>query len=151
MVELTHIDRRGKAQMVNVSGKPAVYRESRAAGTVKLNSTTIDLIAKNEISKGDVLSTAKIAGIQGAKKTGELIPLCHQIQLDHIDLSFDVRDGGIDIESVAVCRDRTGVEMEAIAAVAIAAVTIYDMCKAVDASITITNVRLLSKRKESIT
>ena len=136
--------------MVDVSKKPPSLRKARAAGFVSLAPPTIKLIRENAIGKGDVLSTAKIAGIMSAKRTFELIPLCHQVQLDQVDIDLTVKDSGIEIESTAICRDRTGVEMEAITAVSIAAVTIYDMCKAVDKSITITDIRLLDKTKESI-
>ena len=146
-MELTHLDADGNAHMVDVSGKPIVLREARAAGTVLLQPNTILHIKENCIAKGDVLSTARIAAIQGAKKTYELIPLCHQIQLDSVEICFTVDIDRIEIEAVTVCNDRTGVEMEAITAVSVAAITIYDMCKAIDKSITISNIRLLNKTK----
>ena len=149
-MELTHIDSEGKARMVDVSSKPNVLRRATAKATVRLLPATIRLIRDRGIAKGDVLSTAKIAGVQGAKRTSELIPLCHQVQLDLVDLDFAIYEERIEIQSLAVCRDRTGVEMEAITAASIAAVAIYDMCKAVDKSIVITDIRLLDKTKEAL-
>ena len=147
---LSHLDADGNAVMVDVSGKPKVRRTAEAEGFIKLAPATLDLIARHVVRKGDVLTVAKIAAIMGAKKTSELIPLCHGIAIDHVDVEFDLRENGITIRSRAVCTDKTGIEMEALTAVSIAALTIYDMCKAVDRGMIITDLRLLSKTKENM-
>ncbi len=144
----THLDKKGKAVMVDVSGKPKVKRTASAYGRVNLKKETIKLIRENLIKKGDVLTVAKIPAIGGAKKTSELIPLCHNISIDQIDLDFKVLADAIEIRSFAVCTDKTGIEMEALTAVSIAALTIYDMCKAVDKTIEISEIRLLEKTKQ---
>ncbi len=144
----THLDKKGKAVMVDVSAKPQVKRTASAHGRVNLKKETIKLIRENLIKKGDVLTVAKIAAIGGAKKTSELIPLCHNISIDQIDLDFKVLADAIEIRSFAVCTDKTGIEMEALTAVSIAALTIYDMCKAVDKTIEISEIRLLEKTKQ---
>ena len=149
MSELTHIDPRGEARMVDVSGKPVMLREAMATGEVRLASETLRLIESNEIAKGNVLATARIAGILAAKKTGELIPLCHPLAITHCDIDFKLpasRDR-ITITATARIAAQTGVEMEALTAVTVAALTIYDMCKAVDKEMQITDVRLVSKTK----
>lgn len=144
----THLDKKGKAVMVDVSAKPQVKRTASAHGRVNLKKETIKLIRENLIKKGDVLTVAKIAAIGGAKKTSELIPLCHNISIDQVDLDFKVLADAIEIRSFAVCTDKTGIEMEALTAVSIAALTIYDMCKAVDKTIEISEIRLLEKTKQ---
>ena len=146
---LSHVDSEGKASMVDVSGKPRVRRTARAFGKIILQPETIRLIRENGIRKGDVLATARIAAISGAKRTSELIPLCHNISIDRISVSFTVLEEAVEITSEAVCTDRTGIEMEAMAAVAVAALTIYDMCKAVDRTMCIGEIRLLEKKKEA--
>jgi cyclic pyranopterin phosphate synthase len=150
-MELTHIDADGKARMVDVSAKPKVLRTASAAGSIYMQPETVELIRKNGIKKGDVLTTAKIAGINGAKQTATLIPLCHTIAIDHVDLEFEVFENGVHIRSRAVCTDKTGIEMEALTAVSVAALTIYDMCKAADKSMRIDAIRLLEKTKEERT
>ena len=149
-MELSHLDKSGNAQMVDVSEKPKVKREAWALGKVYLANTTVDLVKKGLMKKGDVLAVARIAGIFAAKRTFELIPLCHQIALDQVSVEFSFFEGGIEIKSYAVCRDRTGVEMEALTAVAVAGLTIYDMCKAVDKTITISEIKLEAKVKSDI-
>ena len=148
MKKLTHIDRRGKARMVDVSSKPVQLREAVARGSIQLQPATIRLIKANAIAKGDVLNTARLAGIQAAKRTGDLIPLCHPLNLTHVDVDLAVGKGRVIITATAKIAAQTGVEMEALTAVAIAALTIYDMCKAVDKTMVIGEIKLVSKRKE---
>jgi cyclic pyranopterin phosphate synthase len=148
--QLTHVDDEGKAKMVDVSAKKIVRRTARAAGRIELAPATIAIVRANGIKKGDVVSVAKIAGIMGAKRTSDLIPLCHNIELELVDLSFRVLDDAIEIESLAVCTDKTGIEMEALTAVSVAALAIYDMCKAVDKGMRIGGIRLLEKTKEEL-
>ncbi|MBI2948840.1 MAG: cyclic pyranopterin monophosphate synthase MoaC [Verrucomicrobia bacterium] len=152
MKHLTHLDRRGEARMVDVSAKPIQRREAIATGEIRLQSATLDLIRRNALAKGNVLATARLAGIQAAKKTGELIPLCHPLPISHCEVRFEIpksRDR-IAIQASAKIAAQTGVEMEALTAVAAAALTIYDMCKAVDKKMRITNVRLISKTKHDL-
>jgi cyclic pyranopterin phosphate synthase len=146
--ELSHIDEHGKARMVEVGDKPETLREARARAAVVMQPSTLELIRRNAVQKGDVLTVAKIAGIMAAKRTSELIPLCHPLPLTSVDLRFrfNAEEGKIDIESVARVTGKTGVEMEALTAVAVAALTVYDMCKAVDREMSITDVRLIEKR-----
>src|SRR3954447_7892516 len=150
MARLTHLDRRGEASMVDVSGKPVVLREAVAQGQIRLRPETLHLIESNGIAKGNVLATARIAGIMAAKKTGELIPLCHPLPITHCEVSFEVpssRDR-ILITASAKINAQTGVEMEALTAATMAALTIYDMCKAVDKEMSIESIRLVSKTKK---
>ncbi len=149
-MKLSHVDEEGRAVMVNISHKPKVRREAVAYGKVNLKEETIKLIRESLIKKGDVLLVAKIAAISGAKRTSDLIPLCHNIEIETVDVDFTVMDNAVEIRSYAVCTDKTGIEMEALTAVAVAALTIYDMCKAVDRSITITDIRLLQKKKSEV-
>lgn len=148
MRDLSHIDDHGKARMVDVGDKPDTVREARARGVVVMQPSTLELIQRNALQKGDVLAVAKIAGIMAAKRTSELIPLCHPLPLTSVDLTFglDPSAGRIDIESVARVTGKTGVEMEALTAVAAAALTVYDMCKAVDREMCITDIRLIEKQ-----
>ena len=151
MQKLTHIDRHGQASMVDVSRKPIVLREAVASGEIRLARATISLIQKDQIAKGNVLATARIAGIQAAKRTGELIPLCHPLPITHCEVTFKIpatRDR-IVITASARIAAQTGIEMEALTAVSIAALTIYDMCKAVDKQMRIGDVRLVSKTKSA--
>jgi len=136
--------------MVNVSGKPTVRRTAEACGSIRLGSETVALIRENQIKKGDVLTVAKIAGIMGAKETARLIPLCHQIEIEHVDLQLTLEETGVSIRAVTTCTDKTGIEMEALTAVSVAALTIYDMCKAVDKEMEIGEIRLVKKTKEAI-
>src|SRR5215813_14130276 len=134
MRDLSHVDEHGKAHMVDVGDKPDTMREARARGAVVMQPSTLELIQRNALRKGDVLVVAKIAGILAAKRTSELIPLCHPVPLTSGDLTFRLvlEAGRVDTESVARVTGKTGVEMEALTAVAVAALTVYDMCKAVD-------------------
>lgn len=146
---LTHIDRSGAATMVDVTAKPVQEREAVAAGTIFLSASTLDLIEAEAVAKGNVFATARLAGIMAAKKTGDLIPLCHPLPISHCEIQFSVpasRDR-VEIEGKAKISARTGVEMEALVAVSMAALTIYDMCKAVDKGMRIGEIRLLSKTK----
>ena len=148
--KLTHLDARGEAAMVDVSTKAVQLREAVAQGEIILDPHTIELIERNEITKGNVLATARLAGIMAAKKTGELIPLCHPLPLTHCEVNFAIpaaRDR-ITITASAKINAQTGIEMEALTAVSIAALTIYDMCKAADKGMTIGGIRLLSKTKK---
>ncbi|MCP4215567.1 MAG: cyclic pyranopterin monophosphate synthase MoaC [bacterium] len=149
-MELTHVNTQGEANMVDVSAKKIVHREAVASGVIFLQKETIELIKNNLVKKGDVLSVARIAAISGAKKTFDLIPLCHNIPINKIDVSFEVLDDRITITSRAVCDAKTGIEMEALTAVSIAALTIYDMCKAADKSMRISDITLEEKRKDEI-
>jgi len=149
MKKLSHIDSRGAASMVDVSSKPVSQREAVARGEIHLQTETVALIQKNKIAKGNVLATARIAGILAAKKTGDLIPLCHPLPISHCEVNFEIPKSAdrIIITASAKITAQTGVEMEALTAVSIAALTIYDMCKAVDKTMRITDVRLISKTK----
>ena len=149
MKSLTHIDRHGEASMVDVSDKPVMQREAVASGEVLLRRATLKLIQSQTIAKGNVLAAARLAGILAAKKTGELIPLCHPLPLTHCEVRFAIprtRDR-IVVTAAAKVAAQTGVEMEALAAVSVAGLTIYDMCKAVDKKMRITNINLVSKTK----
>lgn len=148
--KLTHLDSKGEASMVDVSAKPAQHREAIASGEILLQSSTVDLILQDQVAKGNVLAVARVAGIMAAKKTGELIPLCHPLPLTHCEVNFEIppsRDR-IQITASAKIYAQTGIEMEALTAVSTAALTIYDMCKAVDKQMTIQNIRLVSKTKK---
>jgi cyclic pyranopterin phosphate synthase len=146
--DLSHVNEYGKVHMVDVGDKPDTVREARARGVIMMQPSTLELIQRNALQKGDVLAVAKIAGIMAAKRTSELIPLCHPLPLTSVDLTFgtDPHAGRIDIESVARVTGKTGVEMEALTAVAAAALTVYDMCKAVDHEMCITDIRLVEKQ-----
>ena len=149
MKRLTHIDARGEAAMVDVSAKPILRREALAQGEIRLQKATLRLIESQTIAKGNVFATARLAGILAAKKTGELIPLCHPLPLTHCEVNFQVpmtRDR-IVITASAKIAAQTGVEMEALTAVSVAALTIYDMCKAADKAMKITGIKLLWKTK----
>ena len=147
MKKLTHINQKGDAQLVNITDKAITHRKAIAEGTIQLNEETLRLVQANSIKKGDVLNTAKIAGIQAAKKTWELIPLCHSIHLTKIDIKFkvDKKNNTIVCQSSCECFAQTGLEMEALSAVSIALLTIYDMVKAVDRSMVISNIHLVEK------
>ena len=145
---LSHVDENGKASMVDISKKAAVKRTAKAYGRVIMKAETIDLINKNRIKKGDVLAVARIAGIMGGKETPKLIPLCHTISIDHIEIRFGLTEEAVEIWSTARCTDKTGIEMEVLTAVSIAALTIYDMCKAADKSMRITDIHLIEKTKQ---
>ena len=148
---LSHINRKGEASMVDVTAKPILLREAVARGEVRLRSTTLKLIQSSTVAKGNVLASARLAGILAAKKTGELIPLCHPLPLTHCEVNFSVPKlcDRIVITASAKIAARTGVEMEALVAVSVAALTIYDMCKAVDKTMRITAIKLVSKTKSA--
>ena len=153
--KLTHLDDQGRAQMVDVGHKPVTQREAVAEGFVVLQAATVRAITAGAVPKGEVLNTARIAGILAAKRCGELIPLCHPLPLDSVTVDFelpavsgdDATPVRVRIQSTARVTARTGVEMEALTAVSVAALTIYDMCKAIDKTMVIEGVRLVSKRK----
>ncbi|MFM7103038.1 MAG: cyclic pyranopterin monophosphate synthase MoaC [Verrucomicrobiota bacterium] len=149
MQSLSHLDARGEARMVDVSAKPEVAREAVAAGEIRLAPATLDLIESDRIAKGNVLATARLAGILAGKRTGELIPLCHPLPLHHLAVDFEIPPSRDRIRIFATARltARTGVEMEALTAVSLAALTLYDMCKAADKAMVIGDIRLLSKTK----
>jgi cyclic pyranopterin monophosphate synthase len=148
MSKLTHTDSKGKANMVDVGDKENQLRIAKASGHISLAPETISLIMENLLKKGDVLSVAQIAGISAAKKTSELIPLCHNIVLDSVKVDAVTDDSGVRITSEVRCFGKTGVEMEALTAVNIALMTVYDMCKAVDKNMVIDNVALTEKIKK---
>lgn len=144
---LTHIDEHGKATMVDVSDKAATCREARAFARISMRPETLQEVKNNSLKKGDVLAVARIAGIQAAKKCADLIPLCHPLQLSKVSVDFEIDDasGSINISSLCKLTGQTGVEMEALTAVSVAALTIYDMCKAVDTDMVIEQICLLEK------
>jgi cyclic pyranopterin phosphate synthase len=143
---LTHLDRDGHVKMVDVSDKEVSERSARVGGQIRMRPETVRLIVDEQIAKGNVLETARIAAIQAAKRTAELIPLCHPLNLTAIDVDFDIGEDRISVQTEARLADRTGVEMEALTAATVALLTIYDMCKAVDRGMVIEQVRLLEKR-----
>ncbi|MDH7577046.1 MAG: cyclic pyranopterin monophosphate synthase MoaC [Bacillota bacterium] len=147
MAGLTHFDPQGRARMVDVGGKAETAREARARGKVLMAPETLNLIKSGGIAKGDVLGVAQVAGIMAAKRTPELIPMCHPLLLDGVSLSFrfDEGHGAVEIEARVKSRGKTGVEMEALTAVSVAALTIYDMCKAVDRGMVVAEIRLVEK------
>jgi cyclic pyranopterin phosphate synthase len=136
--------------MVDVGHKPDQIRIARAEGRIKLNPETVKLIRENQMKKGDVLTIAEIAGIQGGKKTSELIPLCHPLAITKMDVKAELVDDGVVVKSMAKCIGKTGIEMEALTAVNVALLTVYDMCKAVDKSMKIVEIRLVEKRKDDL-
>jgi cyclic pyranopterin monophosphate synthase len=148
--ELSHVDDAGRVKMVNVGGKSLQRRIARAAGFIALAPATLELIRKNLIQKGDVLCVAQIAGIQAAKRTAELIPLCHPLMLDNVMVRLELTDEGVSAASEIACIGRTGIEMEALTAVSVALLTVYDMCKAVDKTMQIREIRLLEKQKYDV-
>jgi cyclic pyranopterin monophosphate synthase len=142
---LTHVDESGAARMVDVSGKEATAREAVAAGRVLVSPAVVDLLRGAGVPKGDTLAVARLAGIMGAKQTPALIPLCHPLALSSVTVDLEVADDGVDITATVRTTDRTGVEMEALTAVAVAGLTVIDMVKAVDKRAVITDVRVLAK------
>jgi cyclic pyranopterin phosphate synthase len=149
MKKLSHIGGDGRAQMVDVSGKPQSARTAIASGKISLRKETVELVRKNEMAKGDVIATAKIAGIQAAKNTAHLIPLCHTLPLGEVKIDIDFLKTGAEVTCTARTIAQTGVEMEALTGVSVALLTIYDMCKAVDKEMTISNVHLVEKTKHA--
>lgn len=147
MGKLTHLDTSGRPRMVDVTGKPDTQREAVAKGVVRMQAATFDLIKKGGTSKGDVLAVAKLAGIMAAKQTANLIPLCHPLLIGDVRIEFnlDEKNGTVEITTTVESIGKTGVEMEALTATAVSALTIYDMCKAVDQGMRIENIRLVRK------
>ena len=150
MSELSHIDEHGRARMVDVGDKTVQRRYARATGKIALAASTLECILENQIRKGDVLTVAQIAGIQAAKRTAELIPLCHPLLLDQIAVELQVTEHGVTVTSAVRCAGRTGAEMEALTAVSVALLTVYDMCKAVDTQMRIEDIYLLEKVKTDV-
>ena len=144
-MDFTHFNEQGRARMVDVTGKVPTERTATAMASVKMAPETAEAIRTGGVSKGDVLAVAQVAGIMAAKRTGELIPMCHPIALTGVDIRFAIRDDRVDILATARCKGETGVEMEAMTAASTAALTIYDMCKALQKDMEITDVRLLEK------
>jgi cyclic pyranopterin phosphate synthase len=149
VAEFSHLDREGAARMVDVGEKAVIRRTAVAAGSVRMSPETVKLLRERALPKGDALNTARIAGVMAAKRTPDLIPLCHGLNLTSVDVEFEVGEEGIGIVATARASDRTGVEMEALTAVSVAALTIYDMCKAVDKAMIIGDIKLLEKTKAS--
>ena len=150
MDELTHVDDAGRARMVDVGEKTPQRRTARAEGSISLAADTLRLIRENRVKKGDVLAVAQVAGIQAAKRTAELIPLCHTLALEKVDVQLSLGDEGVTAVSEVRCTGKTGVEMEALTAVSVALLAVYDMCKAVDAGMRIGEIRLIEKVKEDV-
>ncbi|MGA9773824.1 MAG: cyclic pyranopterin monophosphate synthase MoaC [Blastocatellia bacterium] len=142
---LTHIDEEGRARMVDVGHKSVTTRTAAASGFVRMSAATVEAIRLHTLPKGDPLEIARIAGIMAAKRTSELIPLCHPLGLSHADVQLETTDSGVAITATARTDSKTGVEMEALTAASVAALTIYDMCKAIDKAMVITDIRLESK------
>jgi molybdenum cofactor biosynthesis protein MoaC len=149
-MKLTHIDDSGKAHMVDISPKTPMHREAVAAGKIILAPATLKQLKENRLQKGDALAVARVAGIQGGKKTADLIPLCHPLAIHQLDVQFRLVSDGVEITARAVSEGKTGVEMEALTAVSVAALTLYDMCKAIDKSMIIGAIALLEKSKHEI-
>ena len=150
MNRLSHVAADGSAQMVDVSAKPMSARVATAAGKIRLRPETIELVSTNQMAKGNVLATARIAGIQAAKQTPQLIPLCHNIVLNHVEVRIDAVTDGLEVQCTARTAAPTGVEMEALTGVSVALLTIYDMCKAADKEMEISGIRLLEKTKRDL-
>ena len=144
-MELTHMNDQGRARMVDVTDKAVTFREAEAEGRVRMARETVALIRSGGAPKGDVLAVAQVAGIMAAKRTHELVPMCHPLRLTGVDLSFTLEEDAVHIRSKVKCKGETGVEMEALTAASVAALTVYDMCKAVQRDMEITDVRLLRK------
>jgi cyclic pyranopterin phosphate synthase len=150
MNNLSHIDSEGKAKMVDVGSKPAQIRTASASGHIELNEETRNLISENSMKKGDVLTVAEIAGIQAAKRASDLIPLCHPLMITKVSVRAVLNESGVSVVSEVKCIGQTGVEMEALTAVSVALLTVYDMCKAVDKNMKIGEIELLKKTKSDI-
>ncbi|MBD3320838.1 MAG: cyclic pyranopterin monophosphate synthase MoaC [Chitinivibrionales bacterium] len=147
-MEFSHFDKSGRVTMVDVSGKGIVKRTAVASGKIFCNPETIEKIRRSLIKKGDPLACARIAGIMAAKKTGDLIPLCHPLPVDQVSIDCSLHDNAVSILATVITTAKTGVEMEALTAVSVAALTVYDMCKAVDKNMTISDITLIKKTKE---
>ncbi len=149
-MQLSHIDKQGDARMVDVGSKKIQRRSARASGLIRLAEITIESIKDDQIKKGNVLAVARIAGIQAAKATSSLIPLCHILPLDAVRIDFEFRDNGLLATCDVSCQSRTGVEMEALTGVSVALLTVYDMCKAIDKEMILDQIRLIHKQKEDL-
>lgn len=145
MSEFSHVDQNGRLRMVDVTSKASTQRKAKAKGWVKISPMGLEQIQENSVRKGNVLETARLAGILAAKNSSQLIPLCHPLSLTHVDIECIVMKEGIEIEALTTAEGKTGVEMEALIAVSVAALTIYDMCKAIDRFMEITDIRLMEK------
>jgi len=143
--ELTHLDTTGRIRMVDVGSKPVTERTAVASGFVQMSAAALDAIKVRQMPKGNPLEAARLAGIMAAKRTSDLIPLCHPLMLTHVDVQLELKEGGVAIQSKVATTAQTGVEMEALTAVAVAALTLYDMCKAIDRGMVLTDIRLESK------
>ncbi|MFH1756272.1 MAG: cyclic pyranopterin monophosphate synthase MoaC [Candidatus Latescibacterota bacterium] len=150
MNDFSHVDKDGRASMVDVSAKPVQRRMAQASGRIDVAGSTVELIRENHIKKGDVLRIAEIAGIQAAKRTSELIPLCHPLHIGRIAVMANLLENGVEVTATVTCVDRTGVEMEALTAVSVALLTVYDMCKAVDKQMRIRDIVLQKKEKHDM-
>jgi len=150
MKKLSHVNEDGKVNMVDVSNKKEQIREAWAEGFISLRPSTIKLVKENKMKKGEVLTIAEIAGIQAGKKTSELIPLCHPLQITKIDVKTSLKKNGVVVSSYAKCIGQTGIEMETLTATSVALLTIYDMCKAVDKEMKIGEIKLIEKKKTDL-
>ena len=151
MKEFSHVGEDGRPRMVDVSAKRDQLRTARASGFIRMAESTVAAIAASQVPKGNVLTVAEIAGVQAAKRTGTLIPLCHPLTLTNVRVTACLETGGVNVSSEVTCIGRTGVEMEALTAVSAALLTVYDMCKAVDKEMTIGEIRLVEKTKQDLT
>lgn len=149
--KLSHVDQGGDARMVDVGAKRIQRRSAEAGGLIRMEASTIESIREDQVKKGNVLAVARVAGIQAAKGTSTLIPLCHLLPLDAVRIDFDFREEGVFVTCRVSCQARTGVEMEALTGVSVALLTIYDMCKAIDKAMVMDHIRLIHKEKEDIT
>jgi len=149
-MQLSHIDKQGDARMVDVGSKKIQRRSARASGLIRLAESTIESIKEDQIKKGNVLAVARIAGIQAAKATSSLIPLCHILPLDAVNIDFEFREDGLLATCEVSCQSRTGVEMEALTGVSVVLLTVYDMCKAIDKEMILDQIKLIYKQKEDL-
>jgi cyclic pyranopterin phosphate synthase len=148
--QFSHVDTQGNVRMVDVGSKKLQKRTAEVSGLIRMSEATMIAIRKDQVKKGNVLATARIAGIQAAKSTSALIPLCHQLPLDSVSIDFDFREEGIKTSCTVCCQARTGVEMEALTGATLALLTIYDMCKAIDKGMSLEQVKLIHKEKEDL-
>lgn len=147
---MSHVDGKGNARMVNVGEKKIQRRRAKARGLIRMSASTIKAIREDQVKKGNVLAAARIAGIQAAKATSGLIPLCHPLPLDAVEVDFEFMENGLEASCTVQCQARTGVEMEALTGTSVALLTVYDMCKAIDKEMVLEQVRLMSKEKEDL-
>ncbi len=149
-MKFSHLDEQDRPRMVDVSGKALSHRVASATGFIRMKTETLELIQSRQIRKGNVLITAELAGVQAAKQTATLIPLCHTLQLSQVNVDATIETGGVKVDATVKCIGQTGVEMEALTSVSVALLTIYDMCKAVDKSMQLGNIQLLAKSKTPV-